>query len=106
MIRIHSRLMAAYHDFFLHGEHAYLVDEPTLTTSSCEGGCDVMQIVVPGSKNPETDFFDGQKAYLTVSAQLQLETHALALGYVWIFLYFFLSCMYVCIFPIVCRCIR
>lgn len=97
---IRSLLLEAFEKFFR--EHEFTkTDMPLITFSECEGGCQPMQatlLLTSGDvsdipvldKSSKVDFskvdfskdFFGSKASLTVSSQLELETH-LPLGKVW-----------------------
>lgn len=92
---IRSLLLESFEKFFR--EHEFTkTDMPLITFSECEGGCqplqatqllassDVSDIPVK-DKTTKVDFtkdFFGAKASITVSSQLELETH-LPLGRVW-----------------------
>ena len=94
--KVRSELSYATETFFRQKGYAK-VDMPLITFSECEGGCQPMQatlLLTEGKKSKiphkddaidvvdfSKDFF-GVKASLTVSAQLELETH-LPLGNVW-----------------------
>jgi asparaginyl-tRNA synthetase len=82
LLRIRSQLAQAVHSFFC-DEGFFLVSTPILTASDCEGAGDLFSVSAPAHENKE-EFF-GKKAFLTVSGQLALETHALALGKVYTF---------------------
>lgn len=92
---IRSLLLESFEKFFR--EHEFTkTDMPLITFSECEGGCQPMQatlLLTSGDvsdiqvldKSSKVDFtkdFFGAKASLTVSSQLELETH-LPLGKVW-----------------------
>lgn len=92
---IRSLLMESFDKFFR--EHEFTkTDMPLITFSECEGGCQPMQATLMMSsgkisdisvkdKSTDIDFskdFFGKKASLTVSSQLELETH-LPLGNVY-----------------------
>jgi asparaginyl-tRNA synthetase len=92
---IRSLLLESFEKFFR--EHEFTkTDMPLITFSECEGGCQPMQatlLLTSGDvsdipvleKSSKVDFtkdFFGSKASLTVSSQLELETH-LPLGKVW-----------------------
>jgi len=92
---IRSLLLESFEKFFR--EHDFTkTDMPLITFSECEGGCQPMQatllltssdvsdipVIEKSSKVDFTKDFFGSKASLTVSSQLELETH-LPLGKVW-----------------------
>ena len=92
---IRSLLLESFEKFFR--EHEFTkTDMPLITFSECEGGCQPMQatlLLTSGDvsdipvldKSSKVDFtkdFFGSKASITVSSQLELETH-LPLGKVW-----------------------
>ena len=92
---IRGLLLEAFEIFFK-DEDFTKTDMPLITFSECEGGCQPMQatlLLTSGDikdisvqdKTSKVDFskdFFGRKASLTVSSQLELETH-LPLGRVW-----------------------
>ena len=92
---IRSLLLESFEKFFRDHEFTK-TDMPLITFSECEGGCQPMQATLFLStedvsyipikdKTTKVDFtkdFFGAKASLTVSSQLELETH-LPLGKVW-----------------------
>ncbi|MDI6795993.1 MAG: asparagine--tRNA ligase [Desulfatibacillaceae bacterium] len=82
LLRIRSQLAQAVHSFFA-DEGFFLVSTPIITASDCEGAGDLFSVSAPSHEN-KGEFF-GKKAFLTVSGQLALETHALALGKVYTF---------------------
>lgn len=92
---IRSLLLQWFEKFF--HEHDFTkTDMPLITFSECEGGCQPMQatllltssdvsdiqVIEKSSKVDFTKDFFGSKASITVSSQLELETH-LPLGKVW-----------------------
>jgi asparaginyl-tRNA synthetase len=92
---IRSLLHDAFEKFFR--EHEFTkTDMPLITFSECEGGCQPMQATLLLTSSDVTDIpiqekstkidftkdFFGAKASITVSSQLELETH-LPLGRVW-----------------------
>lgn len=92
--RVRNTLAMATHDFF-QGRGFLYFNAPIITASDCEGAGQMFQITTLDLENPprskETgkvdythDFF-GRKASLTVSGQLEAETHACALGNVYTF---------------------
>jgi asparaginyl-tRNA synthetase len=92
VFRMRHRLAMAVHDFFDNLGFLY-VHPPLLTSSDCEGAGETFQVTtIPMEKVPvkngavdySADFFK-RKAFLTVSAQLEAEPLALALGGVYTF---------------------
>lgn len=91
--RLRNAMASAVHEYFQH--HGYQwVHTPIITASDCEGAGQMFQVTtldmdkVPrtdqGSVDYSRDFF-GKKAHLTVSGQLNGETHACALGRIYTF---------------------
>ena len=92
MARIRSRLAWAVHQFFQSRGFHY-IHTPIITGSDCEGAGDMFKVttmdlarvpLVEGKPDFDRDFF-GKEAHLTVSGQLAVETHCLALGKVYTF---------------------
>ena len=92
MFRIRSRLSFAIHQFFQNRGFNY-VHTPIITGSDCEGAGDMFRVTtfdlanVPQNDEGvafDQDFF-GKEAHLTVSGQLAVETHCLALDKVYTF---------------------
>jgi asparaginyl-tRNA synthetase len=92
VFRMRHRLAMAVHEFFDSRGFLY-VHPPLLTSSDCEGAGETFQVTtlpleaVPmadGAVDYSRDFFR-RKAFLTVSAQLEAEPLALALGGVYTF---------------------
>ena len=90
--RIRSRLAWATHQFFQSRGFHY-IHTPIITGSDCEGAGDMFKVttldlarvpLVEGKPDFDRDFF-GKEAHLTVSGQLAVETHCLALGKVYTF---------------------
>ena len=92
--RIRNCLAMATHKFF-QSRGFYYFNAPILTASDCEGAGEMFQVTTLDlnnlPKDPETgkvdfnrDFF-GKSVNLTVSGQLEAETHACALGSVYTF---------------------
>ncbi|MBR6373010.1 MAG: asparagine--tRNA ligase, partial [Victivallales bacterium] len=92
--RVRNTLAMATHQFFQDRGFFYF-NAPLITASDCEGAGQMFQVTTLDLENPprdkETgkvdysqDFF-GRKANLTVSGQLEAETHACALGSVYTF---------------------
>lgn len=91
--RVRSCLAGAIHHFFT-SQNFFYVHTPIITASDCEGAGQMFQVTtLPLTKIPFTpqgqvdysqDFF-GKQAHLTVSGQLNGETHALALGRIYTF---------------------
>lgn len=93
MTRVRNTLAQAVHRFF-HGNGFNWISTPIITASDCEGAGDMFRVTqldlanVPmtdkGAVDYSKDFF-GKETYLTVSGQLNVETHALALSKVYTF---------------------
>lgn len=93
VFRVRSILAYAIHSFFNEKGFVY-VHTPIITASDCEGAGEMFKITTLDIDNPprtedgkvdySKDFF-GKAANLTVSGQLNVETHALALGSVYTF---------------------
>lgn len=91
--RVRSAISGAIHKFFQERGFIY-IHTPIITGNDCEGAGEVFKVTafdlanVPrtkdGDPNYSEDFF-AQKAYLTVSGQLEAEAYALALGDVYTF---------------------
>ena len=89
--RVRHAISAAVHQYF-NDEGFYWVNTPIITANDCEGAgelfrvstLDQMQQVAGGKPNYQNDFF-GTETFLTVSGQLNLESHACALGKVYTF---------------------
>ena len=93
VFRTRHHLAMAIHDFFT-DRGFYYVHPPLITASDCEGAGETFQVTtlplgnVPLGPGGEVDYgrdFFGSKAYMTVSAQLEAEPLALALGKVYTF---------------------
>lgn len=91
--RIRNRLSYGIHIFFNDREFKY-IHTPLITTSDCEGAGEMFQVTTLLSKENFTDKqgqidysrdFFGEKSYLTVSGQLQVEAFACSLGRVYTF---------------------
>ena len=92
MFRIRSSLSHAIHRFF--SERGFLwIHTPIITGSDCEGAGELFQVTTidlgniarhNGDVDYSQDFF-GKEAYLSVSGQLSVESHCLALGNVYTF---------------------
>jgi asparaginyl-tRNA synthetase len=93
LTRIRNRLAFATHKFYQERNFYYL-NTPLITCSDCEGAGEIFQVSTLNMDNPprtkdgkidySKDFF-GRAANLTVSGQLEAETHACALGNVYTF---------------------
>lgn len=92
--RVRNALAFATHRFFQERDFYYF-NAPIITSSDCEGAGQMFQVTTLNMdkppRNKETgaidfsqDFF-GRPTYLTVSGQLEAETHACALGNVYTF---------------------
>ena len=91
--RVRSRLAFATHRFFQERGYVYL-QSPIITGSDCEGAGEMFQVTTLNLDNPpkneegRVDFtkdFFGQKAFLTVSGQLNGEAYASALSDIYTF---------------------
>ncbi|MGC4085890.1 MAG: asparagine--tRNA ligase [Vicinamibacterales bacterium] len=74
ILRIRHEVINAVRDFF-NSRGFILTDTPIFTPSACEGTTTLFPV----------EYFDDQKAYLTQSGQLYLESTAMALGRVYSF---------------------
>jgi asparaginyl-tRNA synthetase len=85
VFRIRSTLAQATHSYF--AEHGFrCVHTPLITTSDCEGGGEMFEVVTPQADGkPKAEPFFGRRAYLTVSGQLAGEALAYGLGRVYTF---------------------
>jgi asparaginyl-tRNA synthetase len=90
--RLRNQISKSIHDFFQERGFLY-VHTPIITASDCEGAGELFRVTkidpehppkVDGKVDYTKDFF-GKTAYLTVSGQLQAETHACGLGKVYTF---------------------
>ena len=91
--RVRSALSMATHKFFQENDFLNL-HTPIVTASDCEGAGEMFQVTTLDLQNPpktdkgaidyKKDFF-GRQAHLTVSGQLNAETHACGLGRVYTF---------------------
>jgi asparaginyl-tRNA synthetase len=92
MFRLRSRLAFAVHRFFQERGFHY-IQTPIITGSDCEGAGELFRVTTldldqPPRADGRLDFtrdFFGRPAMLTVSGQLSVETHCLALGDVYTF---------------------
>ncbi len=93
VFRVRSILAYAIHSFFNERGFVY-VHTPLITSSDCEGAGEMFRVTTLDMDNPprnedgsidfSQDFF-GKSTNLTVSGQLNVETHAMALGGVYTF---------------------
>ena len=93
VFRVRSILAYAIHSFFNERGFVY-VHTPIITSSDCEGAGEMFRVTSLDINNPprnpdgsidfSQDFF-GKATNLTVSGQLNVETHAMALGGVYTF---------------------
>jgi len=92
--RVRNTLAISVHNFF-QSRDFYYFNAPLITASDCEGAGEMFQVTtlnldkIPrdtetGAVDFKQDFF-GKAANLTVSGQLEAETHACALGSVYTF---------------------
>ncbi len=93
VLRVRSVAAYAIHKFFNERNFVY-VHTPIITSSDCEGAGEMFQVTtmdlnnIPKNENGETDFskdFFGKPVSLTVSGQLNVETHCMAFGKVYTF---------------------
>jgi asparaginyl-tRNA synthetase len=94
--RIRSTCSFATHEFFRNNNFTY-VQTPLITTNDCEGAGETFTVTnllhnnikeIPQDKNGVIDYnndFFGEKAFLTVSGQLHVESFALGLNKVYTF---------------------
>lgn len=87
VFRARSRASFAVHQFF-QDRGFYYIQTPIITTSDCEGAGEQFHVTTfdpyrtdqdKEERKPENDFF-GERAYLTVSGQLEAEVFAESLG--------------------------
>jgi asparaginyl-tRNA synthetase len=94
VLRLRNALAYATHRFFQERDFLY-VHTPIVTASDCEGAGEMFQVTTLNLEDPPRrpdtgavdyaqDFF-GRRASLTVSGQLEGETHACALGNIYTF---------------------
>ena len=91
--RVRNQLAIATHNFFQERSFLY-VNTPIITANDCEGAGEMFQVTTLNLEKPprddkgkidfKQDFF-GKPANLTVSGQLNGETHACALGNIYTF---------------------
>ena len=92
VFRVRSVMAAAIHEFFQSKNFVY-VNPPLITGSDCEGAGEMFQVTTIGYQDGKyksaeeyyADDFFGKKAGLSVSAQLEGETAALAMGKIYTF---------------------
>ncbi len=91
--RVRNNLAFATHKFFQEKNFFY-INTPIITASDCEGAGEMFRVSTLPADNPPVDDngnvdytqdFFGKKASLTVSGQLEGETHACALGNIYTF---------------------
>lgn len=89
--RVRHAISAAVHQYF-NDEGFYWVNTPIITASDCEGAGELFRVSTldqmqekSGTKPNYQDDFFGTETFLTVSGQLNLESHACALGKVYTF---------------------
>jgi asparaginyl-tRNA synthetase len=93
LARVRDSLSAAIHRFFRsHG--FFWIHTPIITASDCEGAGEMFRVStldlqnLPRTQDGRVDFsqdFFGKETFLTVSGQLELETHCCALSRVYTF---------------------
>ncbi len=93
VLRVRSVAAYAIHKFFNERNFVY-VHTPIITSSDCEGAGEMFQVTtmdlnnVPKNENGEVDYskdFFRKPVSLTVSGQLNVETHCMAFGKVYTF---------------------
>jgi asparaginyl-tRNA synthetase len=91
--RLRDSLSASIHRFFRNNEFLW-IHTPIITASDCEGAGALFRVStldlanLPRTSTGQIDFsqdFFGRETYLTVSGQLELETHCCALSRVYTF---------------------
>lgn len=91
--RVRHQVAHAIHNF-LHEQGFYWVNTPIITASDCEGAGELFKVSsldlnnLPRNEKGDIDYkqdFFGEEAFLTVSGQLNVETHCLALSKVYTF---------------------
>ena len=85
--RVRSLAAFAIHKFFNEKGFVY-VHTPIITASDCEGAGEMFKVTTLDKMDGDTDFgedFFGKQANLTVSGQLNVETHCLAFSDVYTF---------------------
>ncbi len=93
MTRLRNTLANAIHNYF-YNNGFHWVNTPIITSSDCEGAGELFRVSTlelnnlprddQGSVDFKEDFF-GQESYLTVSGQLNVESHCLAMSKVYTF---------------------
>ena len=85
--RLRHRIAQAVHRYF--DEHGFIwVNTPIITASDCEGAGELFRVSTLDQVNADTDYsadFFGEKTYLTVSGQLNIEAYCLAMSKVYTF---------------------
>ena len=93
VLRVRSVAAYAIHKFFNERNFVY-VHTPIITSSDCEGAGEMFQVTtmdlnnIPKKENGEVDYtkdFFNKPVSLTVSGQLNVETHCMAFGKVYTF---------------------
>lgn len=92
VMRVRNRISQTVHTFFQERKFLYL-NTPIITASDCEGAGQMFRVSTLDPEKPprvngvidhSRDFF-GKQAFLTVSGQLEGETHACGLGRIYTF---------------------
>jgi asparaginyl-tRNA synthetase len=92
-MRVRDALSASIHRYF-RSQGFFWIHTPIITASDCEGAGEMFRVStldlqnLPRTENGQVDFtqdFFGKETYLTVSGQLELETHCCALSRVYTF---------------------
>ena len=93
MTRLRNTLANAIHNYFYQNDFQW-VNTPIITSSDCEGAGELFRVStldlenLPRGENKKVDFnqdFFGSESYLTVSGQLNVESHCLAMSKVYTF---------------------
>ncbi len=93
VFRLRSVLSHAIHEFFQQQDFVY-VHTPIISASDCEGAGELFRVStldlerLPRTPDGKVDFSQnllGKDAFLTVSGQLEVETHCMAFGKVYTF---------------------
>ncbi len=93
MTRLRNTLANSIHNYFYQNDFQW-VNTPIITSSDCEGAGELFRVStldmenLPRGEDKKVDFsqdFFGDESYLTVSGQLNVESHCLAMSKVYTF---------------------